>query len=67
MSAEEDRLWNIVRANAVDFNAWTSLIEETEKVVQVCLHFLGFLINHFVIIPIFICFQFVIWFDEINS
>ncbi|XP_041006890.1 pre-mRNA-processing factor 39-like isoform X2 [Juglans microcarpa x Juglans regia] len=34
VSAEEDRLWNIVRANALDFNAWTSLIEETEKVAQ---------------------------------
>ncbi|KAM4077486.1 hypothetical protein ACJW30_12G141400 [Castanea mollissima] len=34
MSAEEDRLWNIVRANSLDFNAWTSLIEETEKVAQ---------------------------------
>ncbi|XP_062148038.1 pre-mRNA-processing factor 39-1 isoform X4 [Alnus glutinosa] len=34
MSADEDRLWNIVRANSLDFNAWTSLIEETEKVAQ---------------------------------
>ncbi|XP_028758277.1 pre-mRNA-processing factor 39 [Neltuma alba] len=34
MSAEEDRLWNIVRANSLDFNAWTSLIEETEKVAE---------------------------------
>ncbi|KAI9085796.1 hypothetical protein K1719_032210 [Acacia pycnantha] len=34
MSAEEDRLWNIVRANSLDFNAWTSLIEETEKVTE---------------------------------
>ncbi|KAF1881085.1 hypothetical protein Lal_00023118 [Lupinus albus] len=31
MSAEEDRLWNIVRANSLDFTAWTGLIEETEK------------------------------------
>jgi pre-mRNA-processing factor 39 len=38
MSADEDRLWNIVRANSLDFNAWTSLIEETEKVAQVCDH-----------------------------
>lgn len=36
MSAEEDRLWNIVRANSLDFNAWTALIEETEKVAEVC-------------------------------
>ncbi|KAK9944990.1 hypothetical protein M0R45_010523 [Rubus argutus] len=34
MSAEEDRLWNIVRANSLDFNAWTALIEETEKVAE---------------------------------
>ncbi|XP_054806483.1 pre-mRNA-processing factor 39-1-like isoform X2 [Prosopis cineraria] len=34
MSAEEDRLWNIVRANSLDFNAWTSLIEETEKAAE---------------------------------
>ncbi|KAF3436089.1 hypothetical protein FNV43_RR23181 [Rhamnella rubrinervis] len=34
MSAEEERLWNIVRANSLDFNAWTALIEETEKVAE---------------------------------
>ncbi|KAL2321089.1 hypothetical protein Fmac_030058 [Flemingia macrophylla] len=34
LSAEEDRLWNIVRANSLDFTAWTSLIEETEKVSE---------------------------------
>ncbi|KAF7804603.1 Pre-mRNA-processing factor 39 [Senna tora] len=34
MSVEEDRLWNIVRANSLDFNAWTALIEETEKVAE---------------------------------
>ncbi|KAL9285082.1 hypothetical protein ACSQ67_024612 [Phaseolus vulgaris] len=34
LSAEEDRLWNIVRANSLDFSAWTSLIEETEKVAE---------------------------------
>ncbi|CAA7390579.1 unnamed protein product [Spirodela intermedia] len=28
---EEDRLWSIVRANSLDFNAWTALIQETEK------------------------------------
>lgn len=38
MSAEEDRLWNIVRANSLDFTAWTALIEETEKVAEVCWH-----------------------------
>ncbi|CAJ1899427.1 unnamed protein product [Sphenostylis stenocarpa] len=34
LSAEEDRLWNIVRANSLEFTAWTSLIEETEKVAE---------------------------------
>ncbi|KAM7496144.1 hypothetical protein LguiA_020558 [Lonicera macranthoides] len=29
--AEEERLWSIVRANSLEFNAWTALIEETEK------------------------------------
>ncbi|GAB4841260.1 hypothetical protein Ancab_021992 [Ancistrocladus abbreviatus] len=31
LSIEEERLWSIVRANSLDFSAWTSLIEETEK------------------------------------
>ncbi|XP_057438499.1 pre-mRNA-processing factor 39-1 isoform X1 [Lotus japonicus] len=34
LSAEEDRLWNIVSANSLDFTAWTALIEETEKVAE---------------------------------
>ncbi|KAM0995722.1 hypothetical protein ACFX13_005867 [Malus domestica] len=34
MSVEEDRLWNIVRANSKDFNAWTTLIEEAETVAK---------------------------------
>ncbi|KAK6940612.1 hypothetical protein RJ641_030143 [Dillenia turbinata] len=34
MSMEEDRLWSIVRANSLDFNAWTALIEETEKAAE---------------------------------
>lgn len=34
LSAEEERLWSIVKANSLDFNAWTSLIEETEKTSQ---------------------------------
>ncbi|RHN48273.1 putative tetratricopeptide-like helical domain-containing protein [Medicago truncatula] len=34
LSAEEDRLWNIVTANSSDFTAWTSLIDETEKVAE---------------------------------
>lgn len=37
MSTEEGRLWNIVKANSLDFNVWTALIEETEKVAEVCL------------------------------
>ena len=36
LSAEEERLWKVVRADSLDFNAWTSLIEETEKVAEVC-------------------------------
>lgn len=28
---EEDRLWNIVKANPADFTAWTSLIQEVDK------------------------------------
>ncbi|CAH1442183.1 unnamed protein product [Lactuca virosa] len=31
LSPEEDRLWNMVKAYSLDFNAWTALIEETEK------------------------------------
>lgn len=37
-SFEEDRLWNMVRANPLDFNAWTALIEETEKTSEVFLN-----------------------------
>lgn len=35
LSAEEERLWSIVRANSLEFDAWTALIEETEKVAEV--------------------------------
>ncbi|XP_074268684.1 pre-mRNA-processing factor 39-1-like isoform X1 [Silene latifolia] len=34
LSAEEQRLWNTVKANSSDFNAWTQLIEETERMAQ---------------------------------
>ncbi|XP_023644666.1 pre-mRNA-processing factor 39 isoform X1 [Capsella rubella] len=34
LSPEEERLWNIVRANSLEFNAWTALIEETERIAQ---------------------------------
>ncbi|GLT41307.1 hypothetical protein SLA2020_153820 [Shorea laevis] len=34
LSGEEERLWSIVRANSLDFNAWTALIEETEKAAE---------------------------------
>lgn len=37
MSGEEDRLWSIVKANSSDFNAWTALLEETEKLAEVFL------------------------------
>ncbi|KAI3943911.1 hypothetical protein MKW92_025834 [Papaver armeniacum] len=30
----EERLWSIVKSNSLDFNAWTALIEETEKVAE---------------------------------
>lgn len=36
LSAEEERLWSIVRTNSLDFNAWTALIEETERIWEVC-------------------------------
>ncbi|KAJ6401612.1 hypothetical protein OIU84_016919 [Salix udensis] len=32
MSVEEDRLWSIVKANSLDFDAWIALLHETEKV-----------------------------------
>lgn len=35
VSAEEERLWNVVGANSLDFDAWVALIDETEKVAQV--------------------------------
>jgi pre-mRNA-processing factor 39 len=35
LSAEEARLWSVVTANSLDFNAWTALIEETEKNAEV--------------------------------
>ncbi|CAG7900288.1 unnamed protein product [Brassica rapa] len=34
LSPEEERLWSIVRANSSEFNAWTALIEETERISQ---------------------------------
>lgn len=37
ISAEEDRLWSIVRANSLDFDAWVALIEETERTAEVCM------------------------------
>lgn len=39
LSPEEERLWNIVRANSLEFNAWTALIEETERIAQVFVDF----------------------------
>lgn len=33
-SLEEERLWDAVRVNCLDFNSWTALIEETEKVAE---------------------------------
>ncbi|KAK1426759.1 hypothetical protein QVD17_15439 [Tagetes erecta] len=34
LSSEEERLWRLVNANSLDFNAWTALIEETEKTAE---------------------------------
>lgn len=34
MFIEEEKLWNIAKAHSLDFNAWTALIEETEKVAD---------------------------------
>ncbi|KAI3449821.1 hypothetical protein Pfo_006486 [Paulownia fortunei] len=34
LSAEEERLWSIVTANSLDFDAWTALIEETERMSE---------------------------------
>ncbi|GMH25917.1 hypothetical protein Nepgr_027760 [Nepenthes gracilis] len=34
LSAEEERLWSIVRTNSLEFSAWTSLIEETERTTE---------------------------------
>ncbi|CAN8311187.1 unnamed protein product [Cochlearia groenlandica] len=34
LSPEEERLWSIVKSNSVEFNAWTALIEETERIAQ---------------------------------
>lgn len=37
LSGEEDQLWSILMANSSDFNAWTALLEETEKLAEVFL------------------------------
>lgn len=42
-SAEEERLWNVISANSLDFDAWVALIDETEKVSEV-------LASHFLLI-----------------
>ncbi|KAL6505253.1 hypothetical protein OROGR_025070 [Orobanche gracilis] len=34
LSAEEERLWSIVTTNSLDFDAWTALIEETERISE---------------------------------
>lgn len=38
LSAEEERLWSIVTTNSLDFDAWTALIDETERMSEVCLN-----------------------------
>ncbi|GER24959.1 pre-mRNA-processing factor [Striga asiatica] len=34
LSTEEERLWSIVKTNSLDFDAWTALIEETERMSE---------------------------------
>ncbi|KAL5702428.1 hypothetical protein ACHQM5_027650 [Ranunculus cassubicifolius] len=34
VTTEEGRLWSAVKANPLDFNSWTALIEETERVAE---------------------------------
>ncbi|KAL3647698.1 hypothetical protein CASFOL_008666 [Castilleja foliolosa] len=34
LSAEEERIWSIVMTNSSDFDAWTALIDETEKMAE---------------------------------
>ncbi|KAK6164416.1 hypothetical protein DH2020_001280 [Rehmannia glutinosa] len=34
LCAEEERLWSIVTTNSLDFDAWTALIEETERMSE---------------------------------
>lgn len=34
VSAEEARLWSVVTADCLDFNAWTALIDETERIAE---------------------------------
>ena len=48
-TSEEERLWSAVKENAADFNSWTVLIQETEKLVSfgkcgvnVCVFLSGF-------------------------
>jgi hypothetical protein len=31
LSAEQTRLWRVVTTNSLGFNAWTALIDETER------------------------------------
>ncbi len=42
-TTEEDRLWAIAKENAADFNAWTALIQETEKLLSSPCHVKPFL------------------------
>ncbi|XP_042026840.1 pre-mRNA-processing factor 39-like isoform X2 [Salvia splendens] len=34
LTAEEERLWSIVATNSLDFDAWTALIDETERTLE---------------------------------
>lgn len=46
----------MVRVNCLDFNAWTALIEETEKVAEVLSGFLSLLILLYLSSPSKFCF-----------
>lgn len=37
LTPEEEKLWSVVKENAADFNSWTLLITETEKLVSLLL------------------------------
>lgn len=68
LSAEEERLWSIVTTNSLDFDAWTALIDETERMSEVCLmdsnlvcigllHFLVFIFSNGTNLELKLCYN----------